>query len=156
MTYPQEPPAPNSDRHSTGPPSPNSTIVENVPDSAARRRDDRTQYDPEEQFAILYLMNSPGVSHPTAVIYFRLLFPPGTVRRWKHRKGGQAALTELYDARTKGALECRHYRLRNTVGMGNVRGADRDNERVILERLRRDWGVGEELVHALEAMVDEA
>jgi len=100
-------------------------------------------------------MNSSGVSHPTAVTYFCRMFPPGTARRWKPREGGQTALTELYDARTKSALECRFYRLRDAVGMGKARVGDRDREKFIMERVRRLWGVGEDLVRALEAMVSE-
>ena len=89
-----------------------------------RRQDDRNTYDDEEKFAILYLKIMRDDRWSDTLAHFHALFPPGALRRQRGK-----GLTQRYDERKIGGLECRYYRLRDEAGMDQLRSVSHSNAR---------------------------
>jgi hypothetical protein len=104
-------------------------------------REDRNEYDLEERFAMVYLraQSDPALCRWKDLVEkaWPHLFPPGQPRRTTAPLPPGKSLPSTYDTRTAGALQCRYYRIRDTAGMGTVRGGRKGNPNAARDGMTR-------------------
>jgi hypothetical protein len=104
-------------------------------------REDRNEYDLEERFAMVYLraQSDPALCRWKDLVEkaWPHLFPPGQPRRTSAPLPPGKTLPSTYDIRTAGALQCRYYRIRDTAGMGTVRGERKGNPNAAKDGMTR-------------------
>lgn len=116
------------------------------------RKQDRFAYDDEERYAILHLRITCSKTWAEIERDFQVLFPPGLVRRVN-----EAGVPPYYITRMRGALECRYYRLREDLGLSQMRqpGHDPDMDVLAIDQLLKGYVVSEPFLAHLKIVANQ-